>query len=114
MGPHDGSSMRDIVMSLFLSLVFLSLLINGTGMAHAAQELPAKRPAGPSQHSDLSQSIEKTLRAEEENVRRLKDQLNQAFVEFRMPYAPGIFHTEGAAPFFRDPFHVFLKIIPGS
>jgi hypothetical protein len=40
MGPHDRSRMRDIVMSLFLSLVFLSLLIYGTGMAHAAQELP--------------------------------------------------------------------------
>jgi len=77
MGPHDRSSMRDMVMSLFLSLVFLSLLMNGTGMAHAAQELPAKRPAGPSQHSDLGQSIEKTLKAEEENVRQLREQLNQ-------------------------------------
>ncbi len=77
MGPHDRSSTRDIVISLFLSLVFLPLLINGTGMAHAAQELPTKRPAGPSQHSDLRQSIEKTVKAEEENIRQLREQLNQ-------------------------------------
>ncbi len=77
MGPHDRSSTRDIVISLFLSLVFLPLLINGTGMAHAAQELPTKRAAGPSQHSDLRQSIEKTVKAEEENIRQLREQLNQ-------------------------------------
>jgi len=77
MGPHDRSSMRNIVMRLFLSLVFLSLLVNGTGMAHAAQELPTKGPADPSQDSDLSQSIDKTLKAEEENIRQLKEQLNQ-------------------------------------
>jgi hypothetical protein len=46
-------------------------------MARAAQELPTKRPAGPSQHRDLSQSIEKTLRTEEENIRQLREQLNQ-------------------------------------
>jgi small-conductance mechanosensitive channel len=66
-----------MLMSLFLLLVFLSPFVNGTGTAHAAQELPVKRPTGPSQDSDLSQSIDKTLKAEEENIRQLKEQLNQ-------------------------------------
>jgi len=77
MEPHDRSGMRDIVMSLLLWLVFLSLLVNGTGMAHAVEELSPKRPADPSQHSDLSQSIDKTLKAEGENIRQLREELNR-------------------------------------
>ena len=77
MGPHDRSRMTNIVMSVFLSLVFLSLLINGTGMAYAAEQGSGKTAAGPAQHSDLGQSIDKTLKAEEDNLRQLQEQLKQ-------------------------------------
>jgi small-conductance mechanosensitive channel len=51
--------------------------LKGIGIAHATQGLPPKPPADRAQDANPSDSIEKTLKAEEENVRQLTEQISQ-------------------------------------
>ena len=77
MGLYDRPSIGRISATLFLLLVSLFLVVKGIGIADATQELPAKPPVDGAQDTDLSESIEMTLKAEEENVRQLREQLSQ-------------------------------------
>jgi potassium efflux system protein len=74
---YDRPSIRRISATLFLLLVSLFLVVKGIGIADATKELPPKPPVDGAQDIDLSESIEMTLKAEEENLRQLKEQLSQ-------------------------------------
>lgn len=77
MGPYDRPSVGRMSATFFLLLVSLFLVVKGIGIAHATQELPAKPPVDGTRDTDLNKSIEMTLRAEEQNVRQLREQLSQ-------------------------------------
>lgn len=78
MKPYDSWNARSVFVTFFLILIFLSIPVKDTRTARATQDLLAKTPAANGmQDSDLSQSIDKTLKAEEENIRQLREQLNQ-------------------------------------
>jgi len=77
MGLYDRPSIGRMSATFFLLLVSLFLVVKGIGIADATQELPAKPPVDGAQDTDLSESIEMTLKAEEENVRQLREQLSQ-------------------------------------
>ena len=77
MGLYDRPSIGRKSATFFLLLVSLFLVVKGIGIAVATQELPAKPPVDGAQDTDLSESIEMTLKAEEENVRQLREQLSQ-------------------------------------
>ncbi|HID31111.1 MAG TPA: hypothetical protein EYP19_14090, partial [Desulfobacterales bacterium] len=77
MVPYDRSSIGRMSATLFLLLVSLFLVVKGIGIAHATQELPAKPPVDGARDTDLNKSIEMTLKAEEESLRQLEEQLSQ-------------------------------------
>jgi len=77
MGPYDRPSIGRISATFLLLLMSLFLVVKGIGIADATQELPAKPAVDGAQDTDLSESIEMTLKAEEENVRQLREELSQ-------------------------------------
>ncbi len=77
MRPYDRPSIRHTSATLFLLIVCLFVVLKGIGIAHATQALPTKPPADRVKDADFNESIGKTLKAEEENVRQLTEQLGQ-------------------------------------
>jgi small-conductance mechanosensitive channel len=68
--------MRNATWPFLLALALLSFLIGDPTIAYPAQESTSGPPAKPALESGLGQSVEETLKVEQENLRQLKEQLD--------------------------------------
>lgn len=78
MRPCNDSDMKRIVLSFFLAVVLLSLLADGPEIIMAEQQIATIPSGEDTRFTELSQSIEKSIETEKENILQLEEQLGDA------------------------------------